>query len=314
MSRSKTLQLLLIKFPIFFPLLYVFVLFSFPSFENELILITLLILAETHFGATWPFFLNKINHPYLKEKKKELIFLPILILILSIIGFIFVKKLFLLIFFAANVYHVTRQSFGVCKLYCKDVAEFKFQSKIIYLTNSILFLIAYFRFYLALIKHEHLIFVNIFFIILMLLISVYYIKKFNFSENYLTLLTGCIIFYPACFVANPIHVLLMGVTMHYTQYLYLTSYVHKSRIQIVNESEKYKKNSIYSFLTIIIIYSIVMTFFSTIGKSHHSFYKELLIIPILGQMLHFYIDSQVWKFSEKHNRDNVLHHLNKIIN
>jgi len=57
-----------------------------------------------------------------------------------------------------------------------------------------------------------------------------------------------------------------------------------------------------------------MTFFSTMGKSDDNFYKELIIIPILGQMLHFYIDSQVWKFSEKHNRDNVLYHLNKIIN
>ena len=57
-----------------------------------------------------------------------------------------------------------------------------------------------------------------------------------------------------------------------------------------------------------------MTFFSTMGKLEDSFYKELIFIPILGQMLHFYIDSQVWKFSEKHNRDNVLHHLNKIIN
>ena len=57
-----------------------------------------------------------------------------------------------------------------------------------------------------------------------------------------------------------------------------------------------------------------MTFFSTMGKSDHNFYKELIIILILGQMLHFYIDSQVWKFSEKHNRDNVLHHINRIIN
>ena len=36
------------------------------------------------------------------------------------------------------------------------------------------------------------------------------------------------------------------------------------------------------------------------------------IIPIIGQMLHFYLDSQLWKFSEKHNRDNILVHINKI--
>ena len=173
---------------------------------------------------------------------------------------------------------------------------------------------AFFRFYLPLIKQEHLIFLNIIFIILIFLISIYYIKKFNFSENYLTFLTGCIIFYPACFVDNPVHIVLMGVTMHYTQYLYLTNHVHQSRTETIDENEKYKKKSIYSFFIIIVIYSLIMTFFSTTGRLEDSFYKELIFIPILGQMLHFYIDSQVWKFSEKHNRDNVLHHLNKMIN
>ena len=314
MFRSKTSQLLLVKFPIIFPILYGLSLFFFPYFEKEIILITILILAETHFGATWPFFVNKVNYPYLKEKKKELIFIPIAITILSLIGFIYVKSFFLLIFFTANIYHVTRQSFGVCKLYCKDSLEFKFQSNLIYITNSLLFLVVFFRFYLPLIKQEHLIFLNIIFITLMILISIYYIKKFSFSENFLTFLTGCIIFYPACFVDNPVHIILMGVTMHYTQYLYLTNHVHQSRTEATIQNEKYKKKSIYSFFIIIVIYSLIMTFFSTMGKSDDNFYKELIIIPILGQMLHFYIDSQVWKFSEKHNRDNVLLHLNKIIN
>ena len=43
------------------------------------------------------------------------------------------------------------------------------------------------------------------------------------------------------------------------------------------------------------------------------FLKNLIIIPILGQMIHFYLDSQLWKFSEKHNRDNTLLHLKKIV-
>ena len=36
------------------------------------------------------------------------------------------------------------------------------------------------------------------------------------------------------------------------------------------------------------------------------------IIPIIGQMLHFYLDSQLWKFSEKHNRLNILTYLKKL--
>ena len=109
-------ELLLIKFPIFFPLFYGVILFAFPQFELQLIFVTILILAEPHFGATWPFFINKVNTNYIKEKKFWLIYLPIVVGLFSLLGFIFFRDEFLLIFFATNVYHVTRQSFGICKL------------------------------------------------------------------------------------------------------------------------------------------------------------------------------------------------------
>ena len=70
MFRSKTSQLIFVKFPVIFPILYGLSLFFFPYFEKEIILITILILAETHFGVTWPFFINKVNYPYLNEKKR----------------------------------------------------------------------------------------------------------------------------------------------------------------------------------------------------------------------------------------------------
>ena len=41
---------------------------------------------------------------------------------------------------------------------------------------------------------------------------------------------------------------------------------------------------------IIIIYSILMTIFSTFGKSANLNLNNLIIIPIVGQMLHFYLD------------------------
>ena len=54
-----------------------------------------------------------------------------------------------------------------------------------------------------------------------------------------------------------------------------------------------------------------MSILSIFGKFDQVILQNLLIIPIVGQMLHFYLDSQLWKFSEKHNRDNILLHLNK---
>ena len=51
-----------------------------------------------------------------------------------------------------------------------------------------------------------------------------------------------------------------------------------------------------------------------LGKADEIYLKQLIIIPIIGQMLHFYLDSQLWKFSDKHNRDNTLSYLTKLIN
>ncbi len=308
-------QFLFVKFPIIFPLMYGFILYSFPSFETALIILTILLLAETHFGATWPFFLDKVNYAFIVKNRIPLITIPIVIIIFSLLGFFFVNKFFLLIFFAVNMFHVTRQSFGITKLYCKNVHENKFQEINIYFINFVFFFVGFFRFYLPIINESNLLILNIVILFLLFSLSIYYLFKFKYSENFFVFLTGCLIFYPMCFVDNPVHAIIMGVTMHYTQYLYLTYKVHslrKKNLLELNKFSIYKKA--YSYISIILIYTLIMTIFSILGKSDEMYLKQLIIIPIIGQMLHFYLDSQLWKFSEKYNRDNTLFYLKKIIN
>ena len=308
------LQFFLVKFPIIFPLVYGFILYNFPQFETELIIITILLLAETHFGATWPFLVDKVNYPFIKSNRVNLVTLPVVIIILSLLGFFLIKELFLLIFFAANMYHVTRQSFGVGKLYCNDDKEKRYQELLIYVINLIFFIVGFFRFYFPIINETNFIYLNISVIFLLLSFFVYYIVKFGFSENFLIFVTGCLIFYPICFVENPVHAIVMGVTMHYTQYLYYTYNVCKMRNANNQVSEKvFFSKKIYNYLAIIIFYSIIMSVLSLFGKYDEAYLKNLIIIPIIGQMLHFYLDSQLWKFSEKHNRDNTLMYLKKLI-
>lgn len=308
------LQFFLVKFPIIFPLVYGFILYNFPQFETELIIITILLLAETHFGATWPFLVDKVNYPFIKSNRVSLVTLPVVIIILSLLGFFLIKELFLLIFFAANMYHVTRQSFGVGKLYCNDDKEKRYQELLIYVINLIFFIVGFFRFYFPIINETNFIYLNISVIFLLLSFFVYYIVKFGFSENFLIFVTGCLIFYPICFVENPVHAIVMGVTMHYTQYLYYTYNVCKMRNANNQVSEKvFFSKKIYNYLAIIIFYSIIMSVLSLFGKYDEAYLKNLIIIPIIGQMLHFYLDSQLWKFSEKHNRDNTLMYLKKLI-
>ena len=302
-------EVLFVKFPIIFPILYLSILYLFPGFETQLIFITILLLAETHFGATWPFFLDKVNFPHIIKNKLSFIFAPIIITILCLLGFFLMKSLFLLIFFGANVYHVTRQSFGITNLYTKDLIQKKFFINTIYVFNIIFFLIAFFRFYIPIITSEDLIFLNIIMIVLLFLTFGYLAYKFNISQNFLTMVTGVLIFYPVCFVTNPVHAIIMGVTMHYSQYLFLTN---KVLIKRKNQSENYIDQNFflkYKFLTIIIIYSFIMSVLSIFGKNDSEILSSLIVIPITGQMLHFYLDSQLWKFSEEHNRDNILKYL-----
>ena len=302
-------EVFFVKFPILFPILYVIVLYSFPNFETQLVFITILFLAETHFGATWPFFLSKVNVPHIIKNKVSLIYIPILVTILCFLGFVLIKNTFLLIFFAANVYHVTRQSFGITNLYTKDLSQKKYFVNIIYIFNFIFFLIAFFRFYIPLITNENLLLLNLIIIFLFVIIFIYFIYKFKFSENFLTMVTGVLIFYPVCFVSNPVHAIIMGVTMHYSQYLFLTNKVLTKR---ENEKINLNKQSFFfsnRFIVIIIIYSIIMSILSIFGKHESEFLSSLIIIPITGQMLHFYLDSQLWKFSESHNRENILKYL-----
>ena len=308
-------ELLLIKFPIFFPLIYGIILFTFPQFELHLIFLTILILAEPHFGATWPFFINKVNTSYIREKKLWLIYLPIVVLLSSLFGFIFFRNLFLLIFFAANIYHVTRQSFGICKLYCERIDEKKFQEILLYLVNFIFFIIAFFRFYIPMINENNIMVINILVSLLVLIIFVLYILRFGFSQNFLTFVTGCIIFSPVCFVNNPVHAIIMGVTMHYSQYLYLTYFIYKRREEEVVEHQNQKLFGIkyYKYFFTISIYAIIMAILSLSRMYDDTvILKNLLIIPIMGQMLHFYLDSQLWKFSEAHNRATVLKYIKQI--
>ena len=307
-------QFLLVKFPIIFPLFYAFILYSFPNLENALIILTILLLAEIHFGATWPFLLDKNNFEYIKKNKIALIMLPTTIVILSLIGFLFINKLFLLLFFGANMFHVTRQSFGVCKLYCNKTNENKFQEISIYTIALFFFLIGFFRFYLPIIEQKNILSMNIVIGVLFIFLCLYYLKKYKYSENFFVFLTGCLIFYPMCFVDNPVHAIIMGVTMHYTQYIYLTYNIYSLRKK--NQSEinpQTFSNKFFNYFLIIFLYAVVMTGFSLFGQAENIHLEKLIIIPIIGQMLHFYLDSQLWKFSDEHNRNNTLFYLKKII-
>ena len=108
-----------------------------------------------------------------------------------------------------------------------------------YVFNGIFFLIAYLKFFLEIDIEEIKLVLNLMVIALIVLSIIIFIYKFKLNENLLTYITGVLIFSPVCFVNNPVHVILMGVTMHFSQYLYLTNKVFNGRI--LNRENAIKK-------------------------------------------------------------------------
>ena len=91
MIFSRSLDILFLKFPIYLPLIYGVLLYSFPDYEYILVFLTLLLLAEPHFGATWPFLVNKVNSEKLLSKKIFFLFMPILIIISSFVAYFYME-------------------------------------------------------------------------------------------------------------------------------------------------------------------------------------------------------------------------------
>ena len=311
MIFSRLADILLLKLPIYLPILYGLILYNFNSYENLLVFITLLLLAEPHFGATWPFFLNNKNQNYILENKLNLIIFPILITFISIFLFFYFKNFFYLIFLIFNFFHVTRQSVGITKLFVKNKDELEFHTLSIIVFGFIFLVVAVLRFYLNLrLINDNLLIFNVIVLSTISILLLYNFIKYKVSENAYTLITGILIFYPICFVDKPVHGIIMGVTMHYIQYLALT---YKVSLRRLNDENQFLESKIFdkNYLIVIIFYGIVMAILSLSNTQNiiDVNISYLLFIPLTGQMLHFYLDSFLWKFREEHHRNVTLKYL-----
>lgn len=212
------------------------------------------------------------------------------------------KNIFFFYFFLFNAWHVTKQSLGICKLYSKDKFEINFQRNIIFLFNFFIVLFGSCLFLmLKIISEAYARNLGIVFITLSLMVFIIQTKKFKNFENSFITLTGILIFIPSFFVTKPIHALLAGVTMHYSQYIGITLklYSSKKKVKITN-LKNIQKNfyAIKKYFIWILFYRTISTFLTFLGGSNYSLLSNLFIISILGQIIHFYLDGLVWKFKD----------------
>ena len=116
-TRNDLFDSFFIKFPFWFPIIYIYLIFNFPSISNYLFILTLFLFAETHFASTWFFFFDKENWKWLKENSYNIFFIPIYVLILVFFIWLINPSLIIIFHYLASGWHVTRQSVGLLALY-----------------------------------------------------------------------------------------------------------------------------------------------------------------------------------------------------
>ena len=132
---QRHIDLAFIKFPVFFPLIYLLFLFRFPEHEYVIAFLVMGFLGEPHFGATWTVFFDKKVRDYAVEKNLHFLYGGTVVALLTTMFFLFLQNIFYLLYFAFNVFHVTRQSVGIYNLFTKNEVEKKFQILVVYYCN-----------------------------------------------------------------------------------------------------------------------------------------------------------------------------------
>ena len=139
-------DLLLICIPLFVPISYYTLTIYLPSYNSFLFFIYLFILGETHFGATWLFFLYPNNRAWVMKNKYYSIYIPVIVIAALIILAIRSINLVLLLILIYNFFHVTRQSIGITKIYADRKSNIKIELTYIYITNTLCVAVGLFRF------------------------------------------------------------------------------------------------------------------------------------------------------------------------
>ncbi len=309
---NKPFDYLFVFFPFWFPIIYLYLISSFPSISSALFIIVLFLFAETHFGSTWLFFFDKSNWQWLYSNQYKLIFLPIYILL--IVTFVwFVNPAAVLLFhYLASGWHVTRQSVGISKISRRGGNPF---SLLIYLP-SLLFLC------LGLVRpgiFSGLVLLPKFSSYLIFLLIGYfffiYFLSFPLRDSKITTLlpivTGISIYLPILFFKDLAIASAIGVGMHWVQYIALmwTLDSRKNRTIFSSPGSLLRNRRFSTRIIFVIAYSFLMTVFAFFGMprmiSGSMHYSFLYLIPLLFQLYHFYIDRFIWKFSDSHIRQSV---------
>jgi hypothetical protein len=305
-------DLLLICIPLFVPISYYVLTIHFPSYNSLLFFIYLFILGETHFGATWLFFIHPNNRAWVVKNKYYSIYLPIIVIAALIILAIRSINFVLLIILIYNFFHVTRQSIGVTKIYANRNSNIKIELIYIYISNILCVVVGIFRFIIPIdIINDNLFIISCF----VILVSCSYfvlilVKPWKSTNIYFvaSVLTGIFLYSPLLFANTIQDAFAMGVGMHYSQYLAIVIPVNLRRLSQIERGINIKlasNNKRNKFFLMIISYLLLYSGIMVSLTYTKNFLDYYYLIPVFFQLAHFYLDSFTWRFSDEHIKTNI---------
>tara|TARA_B100000212_G_C27339455_1_gene518458 strand:- start:349 stop:1332 length:984 start_codon:yes stop_codon:yes gene_type:complete len=312
-TNFEILDDLLITFPAWFPFSYFFISTNFPSLTKVLFILTLFLFAETHFASTWLFFFDKDNWYWIKKNFYNVVFLPLYVVFFIFLIWIFNPSIILIFHYLASGWHVTKQSTGVLKVY--GVFS-KFYQYTVYFISFLCLAIG-----LAnpgiITTNLNLTQTNLILLFSFLIYSLIIYLSWNktLPKVFLELMpfsTGMIIYIPILFFKDLATATVIGVGMHWLQYLAImwSSYFRKYQIFKKRKLSDFLNQGFSLRLMFIFIYAFAMTSFAFIGMPKsiegNTQYSFFYLIPLVFQLYHFYIDGFIWKFSDPHIRKNIL--------
>ena len=309
---GRIYDLLLICFPFWIPLSYFTLISYFPNNNSLIFFIYLFILGETHFAATWLFFIYPNNRKWVLQNRYWSLFIPFLIIIALIVIAIKSIEVVLLFILIYNLFHVTRQSIGIIKIYSTRKVNLSVELAYIYIINILCAIVGLCRFIIPInliIMNRTIISITIIlFACTYLLLIIFRIRKFVSLHFLGSLITGTLLYLPLLFANTIQDAFAMGVGMHYSQYLALVIPINIRRLNanidninnnLINDIDIHK--ILVKIIIYLVCYSSVMLFF-TFSKKYENYYY---LIPVFFQLAHFYVDGFIWRFSEDHIRKNI---------
>lgn len=280
--------------------------------------LVIFLLSESHFAATYLFFVSKANREWFFTLRTPVLQLASVCASGIVIGLFSVSAL---VFCASIVsgFHVIRQSIGIRKLVSSESRDQK-SDVLIYCLSFCCLGLAGFRFLVIPhmsqtldlfrpfdgILNDDGFYIGLASILVCLCVIIcvwlYRLRGLNLA----IVVHGSLTYVPYLLFENQVLGHLASVSAHWVQYLVIQVFVFDTRFaqsssRIVDRSPGHRRRSEVAYAIVCIVtYSAVMTIiwlrdFSVVGNATTS---RLLIIPVIFQLCHYLIDAHIWRFRD----------------